>query len=307
MRILVYGMLTTLVMLLLADTNLGRPVTADQRQSIYEAIRYMRSKGSESESELALRIANSNHFRSSRFFGSVAAVGEARGGNFGYYAYTPLLSRSRVFLGSTFWDAETIGHSSIIMHEIAHVRWHRDRFFRGIPRHADEAHACTRQYVTYRALGLTPYGPDSMVFWDMMIGITYYLLPEHPEYARHADVRWAMRQLDEQEKPLAGAAIALLYVAIAAFLLVGGDRLGSRIGCAVLKRCTIPSLLHLGEWIIVPIALLLPIIIILGLLAVVLGRSNPTQVLANNLELILLAAFFLTGVLGGFLMQARQP
>ena len=45
-----------------------------------------------------------------------------------------------------------------------------------------------------------------------------------------------------------------------------------------------------------------------GFLVSILGarKANPVQVLANNLELILLAAFLLTGLVGGFLAQARR-
>lgn len=308
MRLLVYGMLAALVILLLADTNLGRPISAKQRQSAYQAIRYMKSKGFERDSELALRLANANHIRYSRFYVGLTSLGDARGGSFGYYAYTPLLSRSRVFVGSTFWDAGDVGHASILVHELSHIRWHRGRFLRGIPRHADEAQAYLRQYDTYRTLGLTPYGTDSTVFWDMMIGIKYYVLPMQPQYAKNDDIRWALRQLDDEGKPLAGVFVAILYIVIAGILLLGGDRLGSRIACAVLKRCRIPSLLHLGEWIIVPIALLIPIIVILTIMMILLGASkaNAVQVLANNLELMLLAAFLLTGIVGGFLVQARR-
>jgi hypothetical protein len=308
LRLLIYGVLIGLVALIVADTNLGRPITSQQRQCIYRAARYMEARGFKNDSQVALRIANSNHFRSSRFFRNVMTVAEARGGSFGFYAYTPIFSRTRIFLGGSFWDAGEIGRSSIILHELAHIRWHRERFWRGIPRHADEAQAYRRQYQTYRAIGLIPYGSDSMVFWDMMIGIKDYLLPEHPDYSRHADVRWALRQLDDEGTPVAATAIAVLYIAIATILLVGGDRLGSRIACAAFKRCAIPPLLHISEWIVVPIALLAPMIVILGCLAVAAtaNKANPVQTLANDLELILLAAFFLTGLVGGFLVQARR-
>lgn len=309
MRFLIYTMLIGLVALILADTDYGRPIIPHERQLVYQAIRHMDSKGFGQDAEIALKITNSSHFRYSRFLSNATALFRARGANFGYYAYTPLFSRSRVFVGQSFWEVGDVGQSSIISHELAHIRRHRERFLRGFPRHADEAQAYQRQYETYRALGLKPYGPDAPVYWDMMIGIQTYLLPEHPEYAKRSDIRWAMGQLDQEEKPFAGIAIALLYVAIAAILLVGGDRLGSRIACGVLKRCSIPSLLHLGEWVVVPVALLLPVIILLGFVTVVLeaNKADPVQVLANNLEMILLAAFFLTGIVGGFLVQARRP
>lgn len=84
--------------------------------------------------------------------------------------------------------------------------------------------------------------------------------------------------------------------------------MGSKIACAAFKRCRIPPLLHISEWIVVPIALLVPMIILIGFLTVVLAANkvNPMQVLANDLELILLAAFLLTGLVGGFLVHARR-
>ena len=62
------------------------------------------------------------------------------------------------------------------------------------------------------------------------------------------------------------------------------------------------------RWIVVPIALLVPMIILIGFLTVVLAANkvNPMQVLANDLELILLAAFLLTGLVAGFLVHARR-
>jgi len=49
-------------------------------------------------------------------------------------------------------------------------------------------------------------------------------------------------------------------------------------------------------------------IVILGCLAVAAGanKAHPVQTLANDVELILLVAFFLTGFVGGFLVQARR-
>lgn len=161
MRLLTYTMLIGLVGLILADTDYGRPITPHERQLVYQAIRHMDSKGFGQDAEIALKITNSSHFRYSRFLSNATALFRARGANFGYYAYTPLFSRTRVFVGQSFWEVGDIGQSSIISHELAHIRRHRERFLRGFPRHTDEAQAYQSQYETYHALGLKPYGPDA--------------------------------------------------------------------------------------------------------------------------------------------------
>jgi len=106
---------------------------------------------------------------------------------------------------------------------------------------------------------------------------------------------------------MADAAIIVTYIALAALLLAGGDRLGSYAACILLRRCRRPPLLCLPMWLHVPIALLIPGLALAGVLTTAaVHRPNALEVIADNLELMLLAAFFLTGLMGGFLCSSRR-
>jgi len=106
---------------------------------------------------------------------------------------------------------------------------------------------------------------------------------------------------------MADIAIILAYVGVATLLLASGDRLGERAACFALRRCQHPPLLCLPAWLHVSIALLIPSLVLAGVFVTAVAYSrNALEIIANNLELILLAVFFLTGLTGGFLCGARR-
>ena len=307
-RLLIYGTLVVLTSLVLLDTNLGRPLSDAQRRSIVSTVKYLDSHNLQDEARVASRIAGSNGFRTSRFFANFTALLNAKGSGFAYYAYTPVFSRSAIFLSNDFWDCGDAGRASIIVHELAHIARHRDRVLRGIPRGADEAEAYRRQYQAYRTLGLSPNGDDSSVYWDMMSGVKAYVIPADPQYLKKADVRSALPTLSQEDaRPARDTAVILVYLLAALLLLAGGDRLGSYIACAGFGRCRTTPLLHLGPWLL-PLALLIPAVIFLGFIAVLMRThgQDAIQTLADNLEAMVLAIFLLTGLLGGFCSHTRH-
>jgi len=198
MRVLIYGTLAVLAALLVTDTNIGMLLQEDQQWAVRATINHLSSKKMTSDADLAARIADSGGFRESRVYGYVVQFAEARRLDFSFYAYTPLLSGSKVFIGGSFWDVGTIGRSSVLIHELAHITRHKNRLLGGFPRSADEAQAYRRQYLTYSSVELSP-SADGVVYWNMMIGIHAYVLPAYPEYRDRPDIRSAMRGLEIED------------------------------------------------------------------------------------------------------------
>lgn len=98
------------------------------------------------------------------------------------------------------------------------------------------------------------------------------------------------------------------YLAIAFLLLFIGDRLGAYTACVFLRRCSRRPLLSLPRWLHLPLSILIPVILLIGLLLLPLIHSSIAfYALVDNLELMLLPIFFLTGILGGFICQLRGP
>lgn len=307
-RLLIYGTLVVLTSLVLLDTNLGHPLTDTQRRSISGAVEYLNRQNLHDEARAASRIARSNGFRTSRFFANFTALLDARGSGFAYYAYTPVFSRSRIFLSDNFWDCGDAGRASILVHELAHIARHKRCALRGMSRRTDEVEAYGRQHRACRAIGLSADGDDSAVYWDMMRGVKLYVCSADPRYLKRADVRSALPTLcQEDAPPTRDTAVILLYLVAALMLLAVGDRLGAHIACARFGRCRNAPLLHLGPWLL-PLALLIPAIIFLAFIAVLMRThgQNAIQTLADNLETVILAIFLLTGLLGGFCSHTRH-
>lgn len=100
--------------------------------------------------------------------------------------------------------------------------------------------------------------------------------------------------------------IVLAYIGIATLLVFAGDRVGWRIACISTSRCRGP-LPRIPGWMAVPVAVLIPVLVLIGVVvAAFVGSRHPMEVVADNLELLLLAAFFITGILGGFLTHIRR-
>lgn len=199
MRIAIYGTLAVLVTLLLLDTNIGKPAASHKRALIDNAIARLDHSGLSEDARLRKLIAATNGFRESRVYGFLVNFSSSRDMDFSYYAFTPVFSQSKVFIGSSFWDTGNIGRSSVLVHEFAHIRRHKRLFLGGVFRGDDEAEAYERQYLTYRDVGLSPEGSDGTVYWDMMIGVQTYLLPRKPAYAKRKDIQQAIRILKEAD------------------------------------------------------------------------------------------------------------
>jgi len=308
-RVLVYGTLVLLATLVLLDANVGRPLTDRETERVRSAADYLNAHGFRAEARMVYRIIGDGGFRTSSFFETLGGLAAARGSDFAYYAYTPVLSRKRIFVGNSFWDVGKAGRSSIIIHELAHIRRHTENRLRGFPRRRDEAFAYERQYMTHRALRLTEDGGDGMVYADMMVGVISYVLPVHREYAKRADISAALGITTREEETcsMTDLAIILVYFLFALLLLAGGDRLGSRVACKVFGRCEGAPLLHLGPWVL-PLVLLIPGLVMLGFVGVCMNvhTRSAIEVLADNLEYLVLATFFLTGLVGGFFTHTRH-
>lgn len=308
MRTIVYGLLIALAALVVGDTHVGRSISDDQTDASLSAVRHLRETQFYPDARLASQIVESDGFRESRLFAALSAYGKEYGLSTSFYAYTPIFSRSRVFLGDHFWDIGDVGRASILLHELAHVVHHRNRILRGIPRHLDEAQAYLRQYTTYEEVGLDPHGDDGIVFWDMMIGVETYVVPLYPDYAERDDIRWAIGELNQEvDRPVADVAVIVAYAMLTGLVLVGGDRIGARIACAILGRCRRFPPPHFGEWTLIPIGVLIPSLILVGFTVLMVDTTrNAFEAFINNFELALLGAFFLTGLLGGFLTQKQS-
>lgn len=308
-RLMVYGTLILLATLVLCDTNLGWTVTETDHSSLRVTASYLENHGFRDDACAVRRMIVDSSFRTSHFFQCLGQIAAARGAGFAYYAYTPLLSESRIFLGENFWETGQTGRASILVHELAHVRYHRRNTFRGLPRDVDEAQAYERQYVTCKALGLTQTCTDSTVYWDMMVGINMYLISLKPAYARRADIAGAARLLSDEREgcSMTDVAIYIGFIFSALLVLVVGDRLGGYLSCVIFGRCRQAPLLHLGPWIL-PFALLVPGVIILGFFTVCMKvhPRSAIELLADNLEFLVLATFFLTGLTGGFFTRTRR-
>lgn len=195
MRLLIYGTLILLSAIILIDTNSGEPVSPKQRIMVLQAVQYMREKHLYADAELVESVERSGGLRKSKFFDFLAEQSVENKGDFDFHAYAPVLSRNRIFLGADFDILGPAGRASVLVHEAEHLRRHRARFLRGFPRGADESDAYLYQYSTYRKLHLTPLAPDSLVYWDMMIGIQDYVIPRHPKYAERPDIRESLQAL----------------------------------------------------------------------------------------------------------------
>ncbi|MHB0912849.1 MAG: hypothetical protein ACYC2Y_05305 [Armatimonadota bacterium] len=191
MRVVMYPTLLVLAGLLILDTNIGWRVAPEVSSEVSAAEGKLADSGISGDARLVRRIRASNSFRESRFFRFlVKSLPDSS-----YYAYTPVLSRRRIFIGEDFSFATTTGRASVLAHECAHLRWHRLGLFRGFLRRSDEANAYKRQYDTHQAVGLDiPNG--GVVYWDMMIGVKRYVLPVYPAYAKRRDIRSALRYIE---------------------------------------------------------------------------------------------------------------
>jgi hypothetical protein len=198
MRLIIYGTLVTLVTILLIDTNLGNSLGQERNRDVARTVRHIeQAEGLAADHELASSIEAAGGFRQSFVYAVIVKIGEKRNSDLSFYAYTPMFSHSRVFLGDSFWDLGSVGQSSILLHEMSHIRRHARRPLGGFPRGEDEAEAYKRQYDTYRLVDLSPVH-DGIVFWDMMIGVQTYVLPRYPQYAKRSDILWALKQLTEE-------------------------------------------------------------------------------------------------------------
>gem|GEM_PF-3716825 len=192
MRLIIYGTLSLLALILGIDTHIGSGLATSESSAVADMIAVLDDSGLRSDAHMARSVLRSSRFRKSRFFDWLNAFSEARGYDFAFYAYTPILSSRRVFLGDNYWRQDAYGRASVTVHELAHVRRHERRAMRGIPRSSDEVEAYRYQYQTYRAIGIGSYGIGSDVYWDMMYGIRDYVVPAYPEYAERKDVAEAL-------------------------------------------------------------------------------------------------------------------
>jgi hypothetical protein len=196
-RLIVYSTLAILATLVLADTNIGWSVSHARFVQARQAIYYLDRVGLSEDAHLVSQIADSRGFRSSIFFHYITQAAKNHGEDFSYYAYTPILSGTKIFLGPSFWQVGVIGRSSILTHEAAHVRRHQSRLLRGLPRSRDEEAAYSHQYHVYPTVRIGSDTPDGIVYWDMMMGIEMYVLPVHPGYASRLDVKESLEQLSD--------------------------------------------------------------------------------------------------------------
>lgn len=199
MRIYIYCTLGIMAAVLLADTNIGHRVSSGDASMVSRAIAHIAASGLKEDTKLLKRIQKNKGIRQSYFYNYLVSRAERSGRDFSFYAFTPILSRSKIFLGDGFQSAETAGRSSVLIHEGMHIKWHSERLWRGFPRRVDEAHAYAHQYDTHKEIALCAYGGDGTVYWDMMIGIREYVLPISPRYAKMEDIHQAMHDLSQTD------------------------------------------------------------------------------------------------------------
>lgn len=192
MRLFIYGTLSLLALVLGIDTHLGDVVTPADATEIRRVITVLEESDLPSDAMMARSILKSDGYRRSRFFDWLNHLSETRGSGFGFYAYTPVLSKHLIFLGENYWRQDNEGRASVTVHELAHLRRHRDHGARGLSRRADEYGAYSYQYLTYPRIGIDPQIKGSDVYWDMMYGIRDYVVPVSPEYAKREDIAHAL-------------------------------------------------------------------------------------------------------------------
>ena len=302
-RLLTYGILGLVAVLVLVDTNIGTPLNDDDHTMVQRAISHLQGNGFHRDSEFASGILRSGSFRCSHFYTNLAHLGDVQGDGFSFYAYTPVLSRSHVFVGKGFKRAGDAGRASILVHELTHLRNHEAHALIGFHRSMDEALAYRRQYETYRQVGLSPDGEDGVVYWDMMIGVVTYVLARFPEYGGRQDIREAKALLAQTPAEPSPDYLRLTMFGVGALVMLAiGDRLGLRVACLVLKRCPVTPLLHLDAWLL-PLLILMPAFVLAAAVAVLVFAGSPEKLsfLARHLITIILALFGLSGLIGGFL------
>ncbi|MHB1000249.1 MAG: hypothetical protein ACYC27_13495 [Armatimonadota bacterium] len=190
MRFIIYGILAIFASVLIMDVNIGRPVDKNKLDIVNKTIIYLYKKGFDSDANALSTMTSNNGIRESKLL--VTLIQATGTEDNSYYAYTPILSRSRIFIGDNFWQSDITGRASILIHEITHIKRHRRRSLRGFPRNDDETEAYLRQYDTHKSLGLSSRSSDGVLYWDMMIGVKTYVLPRHPEYAKKEDIKEAL-------------------------------------------------------------------------------------------------------------------
>lgn len=195
MRCRIYCIFSILAAILIVDTNLGWPISAYDSGILLKTADYLQERHFTSEADTIRKIVRSNGFRESPIYSSIFKLRVHGDHSYSYYAYTPSLSRKRIFLGDNFWQAGKVGRGSILLHELQHLRRHDRRFLRGIPYAADEAEAYCTQYATHKAVGLEADGKDSVVYWDMMIGIQEYVVEGDEANPKSHEIRNALRTL----------------------------------------------------------------------------------------------------------------
>jgi hypothetical protein len=194
MRIITYLTLAIIAATILLDTYIGEPISKQQQMMVDSAIALIASKHLSPDESILRDVRSCGNFRQSWLLNHLAEKGRNGDSDFGFHAYTPVLSRTRIFLGEDFSCIGAKGRASVLVHEAQHLRRHRRRILRGIPRTADEAEAYTHQYYTYRKLGLRE-SSDSLVYWDMMLGVKQFVVPRNPRFAKLADIKKASRVL----------------------------------------------------------------------------------------------------------------
>jgi hypothetical protein len=95
---------------------------------------------------------------------------------------------------------------------------------------------------------------------------------------------------------------------LAALVLLGGDGLGVCAARWVGKKCTASPRYYLPMWITYSVAVLIPGAVISGILGILLNIHSRTalETLANNMEMLILAAFSVTGFCGGFFSKINN-
>lgn len=194
MRPFIYTLLAIVATAVIVDTYFGESVRREQQVMVSDAIALIRSRGLVSDARLLEEIQSAGKFRSSWVLNRIARFSRESDGDFGFHAFTPVLSRTRIFLGQDFCSIGPEARASILVHEAQHIRRHQRRFLRGIPREEDESEAYYHQYKTYPLLGLHEEC-SSQVYWDMMIGIQQFVVPRKPDIAKRLDVRRASKYL----------------------------------------------------------------------------------------------------------------
>ena len=91
-------------------------------------------------------------------------------------------------------------------------------------------------------------------------------------------------------------------------LLISGDRIGWLLGCIIKKRCNLKPATQVPMWLIVPISLVIPLGVLLGIFKTTFhpGSRISHEAFANNLELLVFLSCFITGIIGRLYFLANS-